>query len=125
MQCCTNCNENESCISDQFFYFWFKLETKLMQSVQLFSISRIKHIQDEEIDFTDRIYQEKLPMVARSTASRAIKSNIKLTEIMIEPNDNKNRQKVTAIISMHMQRRLLEREQDPGKCLFQKNLRRG
>ncbi|XP_020658889.1 spermatogenesis-associated protein 4 [Pogona vitticeps] len=76
---------------------------------------RIKHIQDEEIDFTDRIYQEKLPMVARSTASRAIKSNIKLTEIMIEPNDNKNRQKVTAIISMHMQRRLLEREQDPER----------
>lgn len=89
-----------------------------------FSVLRIKHIQDEEIDFTDRIYQEKLPMVARSTASKAIKSNIKLTEIMVEPNENKNRQKISAIISMHMQRRLLEREQDPGRCLFQTSLRR-
>ncbi|KAH0616111.1 hypothetical protein JD844_026973 [Phrynosoma platyrhinos] len=77
--------------------------------------SRIKHIQDEEVDFTDRLYQDKLPMVARSTASRAIKSNIKLTEIMVEPNENKNKQKVNAIINMHMQRRLLEREQDPAR----------
>lgn len=81
--------------------------------------SRIKHIQDEEIDFTDRIYQDKLPMVARSTASRAIKANIKLTEIMVEPNINKNRQKINAIINMHMQRRLLDREQNPGEWLFQ------
>ncbi|XP_061440039.1 spermatogenesis-associated protein 4 isoform X2 [Rhineura floridana] len=83
---------------------------------------RIKHIQDEEIDFTDRIYQDKLPMVARSTASRAIKSNIKLTEVMVEPNIQKNRQKVNAIINMHMQRRLLEREQDPGRFSIQKTL---
>ncbi|XP_053107745.1 spermatogenesis-associated protein 4 isoform X3 [Hemicordylus capensis] len=76
---------------------------------------RIKHIQDEEIDFTDRIYQDKLPMVARSTASRAIKSNIKLTEIMVEPNINRNRQKINAIINMHMQRRLREREENPER----------
>ncbi|XP_044282659.1 spermatogenesis-associated protein 4-like isoform X1 [Varanus komodoensis] len=80
---------------------------------------RIKHSRDEEIDFTDRIYQEKLPMVARSTASRAIKTNIKLTELMVEPNIDKNRQKVNAIINMHMHRRLLDREQDPGEWLFQ------
>ncbi|XP_054846173.1 spermatogenesis-associated protein 4 [Eublepharis macularius] len=76
---------------------------------------RIKHIQDEEIDFSDHLYQDKLPMVARSTASRAIKTNIKLTEIMVEPNINKNRQKVNAIINMHLQRRLLEREQHPER----------
>ncbi|XP_044282661.1 spermatogenesis-associated protein 4-like isoform X3 [Varanus komodoensis] len=76
---------------------------------------RIKHSRDEEIDFTDRIYQEKLPMVARSTASRAIKTNIKLTELMVEPNIDKNRQKVNAIINMHMHRRLLDREQDPAR----------
>uniref|UniRef100_A0A8D0BRU6 Spermatogenesis-associated protein 4 n=1 Tax=Salvator merianae TaxID=96440 RepID=A0A8D0BRU6_SALMN len=76
---------------------------------------RIKHIQDEEIDFTDRLYQDKLPMVARSTASRAIKTNIQLTEIMVEPNINKNRKKINAIIKMHMQQRLLEREQDPER----------
>lgn len=76
---------------------------------------RVKHIQDEDTDFTDRLYQNKLPMVARSTASRAIKSNITLTEIMVEPNINKNRQKISAIINMHMQRRLLDREQNPER----------
>ncbi|XP_077158554.1 spermatogenesis-associated protein 4 isoform X1 [Paroedura picta] len=76
---------------------------------------RIKHIQDEETDFSDRLYQEKLPMVARSTASRAIKTNIKLTEIMVEPNINKNRQKIDAIINLHLQRRYLEREQYPER----------
>ncbi|XP_048365915.1 spermatogenesis-associated protein 4 isoform X3 [Sphaerodactylus townsendi] len=75
---------------------------------------RIKHIQDEEIDFSDHLYQNRLPMVARSTASTAIKANIKLTEIMVEPNINKNRQKVNAIINLHLQRRQLEREQYPG-----------
>lgn len=83
-----------------------------------FPLSRVKHIQDEDTDFTDRLYQNKLPMVARSTASRAIKSNITLTEIMVEPNINKNRQKISAIINMHMQRRLLDREQNPGEWFF-------
>nr|XP_056711640.1 spermatogenesis-associated protein 4 [Euleptes europaea] len=76
---------------------------------------RIKHIQDEEIDFSDRLYQNKLPMVARSTASRAIKTNITLSEIMVEPNVNKNRQKVNAVINLHLQRRHLEREQYPER----------
>uniref|UniRef100_A0A8C4VMR4 Spermatogenesis-associated protein 4 n=1 Tax=Gopherus evgoodei TaxID=1825980 RepID=A0A8C4VMR4_9SAUR len=78
---------------------------------------RIKNIQDE-VDFTDHYYQEQLPMVARSTASKAIKNNIKLTEIMMEPNINKNRQKVNAIINMHMQRRLVEREENPSEWFF-------
>uniref|UniRef100_K7FS08 Spermatogenesis-associated protein 4 n=1 Tax=Pelodiscus sinensis TaxID=13735 RepID=K7FS08_PELSI len=73
---------------------------------------QIKNIQDE-VDFTDYYYQEQLPMVARSTASKAIKNNIKLTEIMIEPNINKNRQKVNAIIKMHTRQRLVEREENP------------
>ncbi|XP_074849094.1 spermatogenesis-associated protein 4 [Carettochelys insculpta] len=75
---------------------------------------RIKTIQDE-VDFTDYYYQEQLPMVARSTASKAIKNNIKLTETMMEPNINKNRQKVNAIINMHMQQRLVEREENPKR----------
>ncbi|XP_007425783.1 spermatogenesis-associated protein 4 [Python bivittatus] len=76
---------------------------------------RIKQIQDEEIDFTDRIYQDKLPLVARSTASKAIKNNLNLTELMVEPNIYKNKQKINAIIDIHMQRRLMEREQNPAR----------
>ncbi|XP_058049470.1 spermatogenesis-associated protein 4 isoform X2 [Ahaetulla prasina] len=75
--------------------------------------SRIKHIQDETIDFTDRIYQDNLPLVARSTASRAIKNNITMSEIMAEPDICKNKQKINAILDIHRQRRLMEREQHP------------
>uniref|UniRef100_A0A670Y2Q7 Spermatosis associated 4 n=1 Tax=Pseudonaja textilis TaxID=8673 RepID=A0A670Y2Q7_PSETE len=67
--------------------------------------SRIKHIQEEKIDFTDRIYQDNLPPVARSTASRAIKNNISLTEIMAEPDIYKNKQKINTILDIHRQRR--------------------
>ncbi|XP_060632172.2 spermatogenesis-associated protein 4 [Anolis sagrei] len=84
---------------------------------------RIKHIQDEEVDFTDRIYEDKLPMVARSTLSRAIKSHIKLTEIMVEPNENKNKQKINAVINLHMQRRRQEREQNPARFGIKQTLR--
>ncbi|XP_013910740.1 PREDICTED: spermatogenesis-associated protein 4 [Thamnophis sirtalis] len=77
--------------------------------------SRIKHIQDEQIDFTDRMYQDNLPLVARSTASRAIKNNIGLTEIMAEPDIYKNEQKINAILDIHRQRRLIEREQHPSR----------
>ncbi|XP_070613580.1 spermatogenesis-associated protein 4 isoform X2 [Erythrolamprus reginae] len=77
--------------------------------------SCIKHIQDEEIDFTDRIYQDSLPLVARSTASSAIKNNIGLTEIMAEPDVFKNKQKINAILDIHRQRRLMEREQHPSR----------
>lgn len=83
--------------------------------MSLFPFCRIKNIQDEEVDFTDSYYQDQLPMVARSTASKAIKNNIKLTEEMIEPSIKKNRQKVNAIINMHMQQRLLEREENPSE----------
>uniref|UniRef100_A0A8C8S9G3 Spermatogenesis-associated protein 4 n=1 Tax=Pelusios castaneus TaxID=367368 RepID=A0A8C8S9G3_9SAUR len=84
----------------------------------------IKNIQDE-VDFTDHYYQEQLPMVARSTASKAIKNNIKLTEIMIEPNINKNRQKVHAIINIHMQRRLIEREENPSEWFLKASVNIG
>uniref|UniRef100_A0A8C6XC76 Spermatosis associated 4 n=1 Tax=Naja naja TaxID=35670 RepID=A0A8C6XC76_NAJNA len=69
--------------------------------------SRIKHIQEEKIDFTDRIYQDNLPLVARSTASRAIKNNISLTEIMAEPDIYKNKQKINPIAHWPLMHSLL------------------
>ncbi|KAM9661391.1 LOW QUALITY PROTEIN: spermatogenesis-associated protein 4, partial [Morphnus guianensis] len=75
----------------------------------------IKKTLDREVDLTDYYYQAQLPMVTRSTASKAIKSNIRLTDIMMEPSINlNNRQKVNAIINMHM--RMQEREEDPCEC---------
>lgn len=70
---------------------------------------------EEEVDFTDRQYQILLPMHARSTASHAIKNNLKITECMTEPNIITNKQKAHAIISRHLEHRNLERLEDPKR----------
>ncbi|KAG8592023.1 hypothetical protein GDO81_000380 [Engystomops pustulosus] len=76
---------------------------------------RVKTIQDNEVDFTDRHYQEHLPMVARSTATKAVKSNITLSEILAEPDIDVNKQKVQAVINIHLQQRQQERIADPKR----------
>lgn len=43
----------------------------------------------------------------------AIKSNIRLTEVLVEPSICINRQKAIAIINMHMGMRMREREENP------------
>merc|ERR1712156_204892 len=35
---------------------------------------------NEELDFTDRSYQVRLPLHARSTASQSVKNNLRITE---------------------------------------------
>nr|XP_046152575.1 spermatogenesis-associated protein 4 [Oncorhynchus gorbuscha]XP_046152576.1 spermatogenesis-associated protein 4 [Oncorhynchus gorbuscha] len=76
---------------------------------------RIKGIQGREIDFTDRDYQDQLPMLARATASKAIKNNLRLTEVIAEPNISTNQRKVQAIIHMHLEQRAAERVQNPKR----------
>uniref|UniRef100_A0A8C5PV91 Spermatogenesis-associated protein 4 n=1 Tax=Leptobrachium leishanense TaxID=445787 RepID=A0A8C5PV91_9ANUR len=75
---------------------------------------QIKCVQDNEVDFTDSCYQEGLPMVARSTASKAVKSNITLSEILSEPDLIVNKQKVQALMELHVQHRQQERSVNPG-----------
>jgi len=70
---------------------------------------------NQEVDFTDRQYQVLLPMHARSTASHAIKNNLKITECMTEPNIITNKQKAHAIINRHLEHRSLERVEDPKR----------
>ncbi|XP_028816497.1 spermatogenesis-associated protein 4 [Denticeps clupeoides] len=76
---------------------------------------RIKSTFTQDVDFTDRDYQQRLPMVARSTASVAIKNNLRLTEVLAEPNIEANQQKVLGIIQRHLQHRREERVQDPKR----------
>ncbi|CAI9541875.1 unnamed protein product [Staurois parvus] len=76
---------------------------------------RIKTLQDNEVDFTDRHYQDKLPMVARSTAAKAVKSNITLSETLAEPDIIINQQKVQAVIDLHLLQRQQERIDDPRR----------
>ncbi|XP_016308579.1 LOW QUALITY PROTEIN: spermatogenesis-associated protein 4-like [Sinocyclocheilus anshuiensis] len=76
---------------------------------------RIQTIQRVEQDFTDKAYQDQLPMVARATASVAIKSNLSLSEVIAEPNIITNQRNVLAIIHGHIEQRKEERTQDPKR----------
>lgn len=69
------------------------------------------------MDFTDKYYQDKLPMVARSTATKAIKSNITLSETLAEPDLLINKQKVQAVIDLHLLQRQQERIDDPSELI--------
>ncbi|XP_063776728.1 spermatogenesis-associated protein 4 [Pseudophryne corroboree] len=90
-------------------------EILLQEMYVMLTNRRVKTIQDNEVDFTDRYYQEKLPMAARSTATKAIKNNITLSEILAEPDLIVNKQKVQAVIDLHLQQRQQERIDDPKR----------
>lgn len=89
----------------------------LVQTIYTILTNRVvKTLKDEmEIDFTDRHYQLQLPLHARSTATHSIKNNLKITECMTEPNIITNNQKAHAIIQRHLERKALERVQDPAR----------
>ncbi|XP_072113778.1 spermatogenesis-associated protein 4 isoform X3 [Mobula birostris] len=90
---------------------------KWLQSLDLsFSFKHIKQaklILDDEINFTNYAYQQKLPIVARATATNAIQSNLKLTEVLEQPDEFTNKQKALDIIDLHLQQRHLARQQNP------------
>ncbi|XP_075045595.1 spermatogenesis-associated protein 4 [Mixophyes fleayi] len=90
-------------------------EILLQEIYVMLTNRRVRTIQDSEVDFTDRHYQEKLPMVARSTAIKAVKNNITLSEILAEPDIIVNKQKVQAVIDLHLHQRQQERIDDPKR----------
>ena len=54
-----------------------------------------------ETDYTDYAYQVQLPMHARSTATKAIKNNLRLTEVLADQNNLYTAQKVCGFLSVH------------------------
>ncbi|XP_072262177.1 spermatogenesis-associated protein 4 [Pyxicephalus adspersus] len=90
-------------------------ELLLQETYVMLTNRRIKTIQDNEVDFTDRPYQDKLPLVARSTATKAVKSNITLSETLAEPDIIVNKQKVQSVIDLHLVQRQQERIDDPKR----------
>lgn len=70
---------------------------------------------EHPIDFTDRAYQEELPMHARSTASAAVKNNLRITELMADKNFILKQQKAHGIISDHIEYRRQERMENPKR----------
>lgn len=75
----------------------------------------LKSLPGPESDFTDREYQEILPPVARSTASRAIKSNLTATEIMAEPDISTNQRRTNVILQRHAVHKSTEKALYPGE----------
>lgn len=80
------------------------------------SLLSIRDVQGPKSDFTDQEYQKLLPTVARSTASRAIKNNLRITEIMADPNISTNQKKTEVILHRHMEHKAAERVLNPGEA---------
>lgn len=87
---------------------------RLVNSMLLF-ISRTQSIQDDLVNFTDYSYQMQLPLLPRSTASKFIKDNIRLSEIMSNPNTLSNELKIDFLILLQMLQRKLSRKLHPSK----------
>uniref|UniRef100_UPI0037E7C28D spermatogenesis-associated protein 4 n=1 Tax=Semicossyphus pulcher TaxID=241346 RepID=UPI0037E7C28D len=82
----------------------------------------IKDLQGLESDFTDQEYQELLPTLARSTASQAIKNNLRTTEMMAEPDITTNQRKAEVILLRHLEHKAAERVLNPGRLKVKPNL---
>ncbi|XP_017330745.1 spermatogenesis-associated protein 4 [Ictalurus punctatus] len=90
-------------------------EALVQEIYTLLTNRRIQSVQEEALDFTDQRYQERLPMVARATVSKAIKNNLRLSEELAEPNLNTNLRKIHNIIHRHVELRREERSQNPKR----------
>ncbi|XP_036932909.1 spermatogenesis-associated protein 4 isoform X3 [Acanthopagrus latus] len=95
----------------------------LLQEVYTVLTNRsVRYVQIPEPDFTDQEYQEFLPAVARSTASKAIKNNLTMTEIMAEPDIITNQRKAEVILHRHLEHKAAERVLYPRRFKVKPNL---
>ncbi|XP_044061877.1 spermatogenesis-associated protein 4 [Siniperca chuatsi] len=94
----------------------------LVQEVYSILTNRsIRDVQDPEPDFTDKEYQGLLPPLARSTASKAIKNNLRITEMMAEPDISTNHRKAEVILHKHLEHKAAERVLNPGRFKVKPN----
>ncbi|KAM6149606.1 spermatogenesis-associated protein 4 [Erethizon dorsatum] len=88
-------------------------EILIQEVYTLLTHREIKSIQEDIVNFTDYSYQMHLPLVPRSTASKSIKDNIRLTELMSNPNMLNNELKVEFLLLLQMLQRKLSRKLNP------------
>ncbi|XP_021565890.1 spermatogenesis-associated protein 4 isoform X2 [Carlito syrichta] len=88
-------------------------EILIQEVYTLLTHREVKSIQDDLVNFTDYSYQMRLPLVARSTASKSIKDNIRLSELLSNPNMLSNELKVEFLFLLHMLQRRLNRKLNP------------
>ncbi|XP_049607391.1 spermatogenesis-associated protein 4 isoform X1 [Syngnathus scovelli] len=84
-------------------------ELLLQQVYCVLTKHRPQTAQSSELDFSDQKYQQLLPPVARSTATTAVKSNLRKTEILALPDTLINGRRAEAIISKHRQDKIADR----------------
>ncbi|KAL5012731.1 hypothetical protein ScPMuIL_011282 [Solemya velum] len=88
----------------------------LEQMYEILTNRKVKKIPLEgDMDFTDRAYQIKLPMHARSTACKAVKNNLRMTEMIADQNLIISAQKAQRIINDHIEHRRQERFSEPKR----------
>ncbi|XP_061541168.1 spermatogenesis-associated protein 4 [Phycodurus eques] len=78
-------------------------ELLVQQVYTVLTKQRPRTAQTPELDFSDQKYQQLLPPVARSTATAAVKSNLRKTEIMALPDTLTNARRAEAIICKQLQ----------------------
>ncbi|XP_058381371.1 spermatogenesis-associated protein 4 [Diceros bicornis minor] len=88
-------------------------EILIQEIYTLLTHREIKSIQDDPVNFTDYSYQMRLPLVPRSTASKSIKDNIRLSELISNPNMLSNELKVEFLFLLQMLQRKLSRKLNP------------
>lgn len=67
------------------------------------------------MNFTDYSYQMQLPLLPRSTASKFIKDNIRLSELMSNRSLLSNELKIDFLFLLQMLQRKLSRKMHPSK----------
>ncbi|XP_012879250.1 PREDICTED: spermatogenesis-associated protein 4 [Dipodomys ordii] len=89
-------------------------EILIQEVYTLLTHREVKSIQEDYVNFTDYSYQMNLPLVPRSTVSRSIKDNIRLTELLSHPNMLNNELKVEFLFLLQMLQRKLTRQLNPA-----------
>ncbi|XP_037382363.1 spermatogenesis-associated protein 4 isoform X2 [Talpa occidentalis] len=88
-------------------------EILIQEIYTLLTHRQIKSVQYDLMNFTDYSYQMHLPIAHRSTASKSIKDNIRLSELMSDPNTLSNELKVEFLFLLQMLQRRLSRRLNP------------
>ncbi|KAL8574621.1 hypothetical protein ACOMHN_055686 [Nucella lapillus] len=88
----------------------------LERMYEILTNRKVKKVPREmETDYTDYAYQVKLPLHARSTASQAVKNNLRLTEAKADVSMIHTAQKCQKIINEHIDHRRIERMLEPAR----------
>ncbi|KAF6376807.1 spermatogenesis associated 4 [Rhinolophus ferrumequinum] len=90
-------------------------EILIQEIYTLLTHREIKSIQDDLVNFTEYSYQMHLPLVPRSTASKSIKDNIRLSELISNANMVSNELKIDFLFLLRMLQRNLGRKLYPER----------